>query len=390
MSDLAAIARWYFTLSFFTLGLLPAVVWLGRRLSVAAYGLARPLGLVLAAALVWWPAAAIGVPFTRASVLVVVALASAAGWLLWWRSGFCGLNLRALAAFEAGWLLAFLLYALFRSYNPDIAHTEKPMEIALLSSISRSNDVPAPDPWYAGSTINYYYFGYQMIASAVKVSGVPPVIAFNLALATLFASCASATAAAGVALAQRLSPSRAFSALAGAFAAVLLLLAGNLETARRLVHDARGTINADWWGGVGWQASRIIVDHNVPGHAPGPRETINEFPAFSFVLGDLHPHVLTYPLLACVVALALGVLLHDARESYARLAAFGALDWSALRVQQLGRATWIRDAGRRNRPRHPFPLARLVAGVSRARGWRGSCGGAICGYLSPAGWCGQS
>ena len=63
----------------------------------------------------------------------------------------------------------------------------------------------------------------------------------------------------------------------------------------------------------------------MPGQSPGPRETINESPAFSFVLGDLHPHVLTYPLLAAVVALAVGVLLSDARLDYPRLAAIGAL-----------------------------------------------------------------
>ena len=106
---------------------------------------------------------------------------------------------------------------------------------------------------------------------------------------------------------------------------MLLLLSGNLETARRLAHNARSTIDAGWWDGVGWQASRIVVDHNVSGAAPGPRATINEFPAFSFVLGDVHPHVLTYPLLAAVVALAVGVLLAEDRLGVPRLAALGAL-----------------------------------------------------------------
>src|SRR5207249_12325110 len=117
-------------------------------------------------------------------------LCGSASWVFWIRARLIGLSLTNLAAFEGLWLAAFLLYAWFRGFHPDIAYTEKPMEIALLSSITRSSAVPAPDPWLAGPTINYYYLGYQTIATLSKLSGVPPYIAFNLALATLFASCA--------------------------------------------------------------------------------------------------------------------------------------------------------------------------------------------------------
>ena len=47
-------------------------------------------------------------------------------------------------------------------------------------------------------------------------------------------------------------------------------------------------VNYDWWS-----PSRVIPN------------TINEFPAFSFVLSDLHAHVLALPFAALAVALAL-------------------------------------------------------------------------------------
>ena len=324
MSDAEALLRWYVVMTGVVVLLLPVVAWLGAGLGPVRFSLLRPLGLAVAVGVVWWPALTFGLPFTRLTIVVVLCVLGAIGWLLWWRRGFAGLDIVTIVAFDGVWLLTFACYALMRSFNPDIANTEKPMEIALLSAISRSADVPAPDPWLAGATINYYYFGYQSFATIVKLSGIPTSIAFNLALATLFASCATASAGLGLALARIAGAKRWAALTSAALAPVLLLLAANLETAIRLARDFRGTIEAGWWDGVGWQASRIIYDFGVHG-IPGERETINEFPAFSFVLGDLHPHVLTYPLLATVLALSVGVATSAESRGYPRLAALGGL-----------------------------------------------------------------
>ncbi|RIK42136.1 MAG: hypothetical protein DCC58_11500 [Chloroflexi bacterium] len=324
MSAIEAVLRWYLASTAITMCFLPLTLWLGRRLRPAQYALVRPLGLIVAAWLVWWPALVVDFPFTRANVIVVVALAGVAQWVLWWRRGRVSLDLPALLAFEAVWLALFSGYLLFRSYNPDIANTEKPMEIALFSSIVRSSAVPAPDPWLAGAAINYYYFGYQTFATLAKATGTAPSVAFNLALGTIFASCGTIAAGIGWYLARLAATRRAVRVMAAAIAPALLLLGANLETSRRLLQDFWGTVRAGWWDGVGWQASRIIYDSGVHGN-PNPKQTINEFPAFSFVLADLHPHVLTYPLLALVLALAIGIAMSSDARSYPRLAVTGGL-----------------------------------------------------------------
>jgi YYY domain-containing protein len=324
VSDAEAILRWYAVLTVVTVAALPAVAWLGAPLGPARYGLTRPVSLAVVTAMVWWPAAVTPLPFSRVTLGAALLVVAAGGWLLWFRAGLPGLDPRAIAAFELLWLASFLGYAWFRSYQPDIINTEKPMEIALLTSISRSSAVPAPDPWLAGSSINYYYFGYQSFATIIKLSSVPASIGFNLALASLFASCATVAAAGGMAIARALDRRRGVAFGAALLAVVLLLLSANLETARRLLDDVSATVDASWWQGVGWQASRIIYDDGV--HQPGDhRETINEFPAFSFVLGDLHPHVLTYPLLGSVIVLAIGIALAKRPPDRSRLLALGAL-----------------------------------------------------------------
>ncbi|HMM43995.1 MAG TPA: DUF2298 domain-containing protein, partial [Thermomicrobiales bacterium] len=324
MSDLAAIIRWYAALSVVAVALLPLVGWLGAGLGPLRVGLVRPLSIVVLTAVVWWPSALVGLPFSTPVVVVALTLLAAASWAGWWRAGRPALDLRWLAASEVAWLALFAGYTWFRGFNPDIPNTEKPMEIALLTSVGGSSAVPAPDPWLAGYGINYYYFGYQVFSTVVRLAGVPAAIGFNLALATIFASVATAAMAAAGQLVRLARGSRLAVASAAALGPLLVLLSGNLETTRRLLADGRTVVDAGWWQGIGWQASRVIVDNNVfqPGDS---RETINEFPAFSFILGDLHPHVLTLPLLASILALALGLLLPEVAASRMRLAGIGAL-----------------------------------------------------------------
>ena len=323
MTAFEAGLRWWLALTVVAAALAPLTWWLAAGLGSYRHALVRPVGLVLGTCVLWWPAALLPLPFERTTVVAALAVAGAAGWvLLWLRRRELLSGYRALVVFECVWLAAFAGYLWFRSTNPDIANTEKPMEIALLSSIVRSADVPAPDPWFAGEPINYYYFGYQTVAALVHLSGVEPSVAFNLALGMLFASTLVAAAGLGGWLASRAGLGRRAEIAGAALAGFFVVLAGNLETATRLVREPGPTIRAGWWDGVGWQASRVIVDTGVNGD-PGPAETINEFPAFSFVLGDLHPHVTTLPALLAAIALAAGLALNRELITLPRAAVAG-------------------------------------------------------------------
>ncbi len=55
-----------------------------------------------------------------------------------------------------------------------------------------------------------------------------------------------------------------------------------------------------WW----WRASRVIQDYELNGTF---REVIDEFPFFSYLLGDLHPHVLAMPFNLLAIAVALNI-----------------------------------------------------------------------------------
>ena len=261
--------------------------------------------------------------------------------------GWARRNWHVVLVSESVFFGAFVLMAALRSLNPEIVATEKPMELAFLSSIMRHQTLPAPDPWLAGYGISYYYFGYIIVGLMAAASGVTVGVAFNLALALVFALAAAASAgliynlvaidhapdATGQPNQQQL-PIKVWIGPA-LLAPVLLLVVGNLNGLLEMLHQG-GVGSAAFWSwlnikwlsepavaGAGWmptrylwwwQASRVIRDINLSG-APIDLEPIDEFPFFSFLLGDLHPHVLGLPFLLLALSAALALYLHARHQS---------------------------------------------------------------------------
>ncbi|MDH7593531.1 MAG: DUF2298 domain-containing protein [Methanomicrobiales archaeon] len=158
---------------------------------------------------------------------------------------------------------AFLLLLLVRFLNPSISFAEKFMDHAFLASIMRMPLVPPLDPWYAGGFLNiYYYLGYWTLGALGILTGIPSTVVFNLALPTFFALAVLNAYALGCVLLERYRwlPMAMIFIVNPAFMKELLTGAG-LSSAM-------------------WNSTRVIEG------------TINEFPFFSFLWGDVHPHVM--------------------------------------------------------------------------------------------------
>ena len=94
-----------------------------------------------------------------------------------------------------GLFLAFFLFdLLIRIGNPDLWHPakggERPMDFSFFNAILKSTSFPPYHPWFAGGTINYYYYGFVLVGMPVKLLGIVPTIAYNFILPTLFAMVA--------------------------------------------------------------------------------------------------------------------------------------------------------------------------------------------------------
>jgi YYY domain-containing protein len=302
MSFLPDAVRWYLTLVVATWALAPiARLALGRLPSRGAF-IARPLALLAVIWPSWFLASVSPIPYATVGLWAAVVILGLLGWGLTLRKREPLRDwLRLLLVAEAISLVAFAGYAIARGYAPNIAGTEKPMDAALFAANRRATDMPPADPWMAGEKLNYYYLGYTIHGSVARMSGVSTWVGFNLALASTFAMAVCAAAglawdAVRVWFGPRLAAAGAF------FGAFFVMFAGNMYTPVRLLEHPERVWQTWWWGGIGWNASRVVMDAK-------PGDTINEFPAFSFVLGDLHPHVSALPFTILALTLALNFLL---------------------------------------------------------------------------------
>ena len=168
-----------------------------RRLADRGYGVSKTLGVLLLAWLSWIGPSLKIVPYQRwwiCSALGLLIGVSAgrgvaparASW-----SASSGEHAALLLTEEVIFLVLFGLFLLIRIGNPDLWHParggEKPMDFAYLNAVIRSTTFPPYDPWLAGGFINYYYFGFVMVGTLIKLTGIVPWVAYNLAVPTLFA-----------------------------------------------------------------------------------------------------------------------------------------------------------------------------------------------------------
>ena len=249
-------------------------------------------------------------------------------------------NARLVAALEILFLLAFAFLAFIRAGNPGLDNAEKPMELMFINSILHSPSFPPHDSWLSGYAISYYYFGYVMTAMLGQLTGLTGSVAHNLMTSLVFGLAAIGSfgilydllAARNRRETRQPTLDAQDSAPLGlAFLAPLfLLLVSNLEGFLEVLHRRglfwSGTQNFWTWLGIKelseapslplgwipdrfwwwWRASRVISDYDLAGNF---REVIDEFPFFSFLHADLHPHVLAIPFNLLAIAIALNLFL---------------------------------------------------------------------------------
>ncbi|MDE2776747.1 MAG: DUF2298 domain-containing protein [Chloroflexota bacterium] len=348
------IFAWWLWMTLAGAAVFPLCLRLLGGLPDRGYTLARALGLMLTT-FIFWLLASFGLLDNSAGsialswlILLVFSLAlferfgERDSFANWWRE-----NRGLIVSSELLFIVLFFGWALFRAHQNDITATEKPMELAFFSAAQRSSAFPPNDPWMSGYAISYYYMGYVMWAALSTLSGVASTIGFNLTVASLFALAGLSAFGLAYNLVRSVTREAAerIGALTGQTAAIatgivalaLLLLVGNFQMvfieapyqaraapqsyleywgtqARSNFSDgdyvqdseAKFSLHSSTWDYWWWfRASRVVTDYDLDGDPIGT-QPIAEFPAFSFILGDNHPHVLALPF----VLMAIGMMLN--------------------------------------------------------------------------------
>ncbi len=340
---------WYLAVLILGVACLPLTTTIFRPLPDRGWSMTKPFAILMLGVMCWLPPVVIHVlPYSRGWIALVALLLIASNVALVTREPQRGRDLLAFVRRRWGYVFGneaifaagLALMGWLRSYYPKVEGTEKFMDQAFISAIMRTQHLPPPDPWFAGQPINYYYLGHFLIATLAKLLGTVPNVAFNTGVA-LTAGLAAVTIA-GIAsniiaiiFANRKAstadlpeeataePDLAETRLAlalpfGVVAVLLALVVGNLRSFTiwwgDLPHQTLGAAFA-WLGhSAGW----ATYDWWSPSRAL-PGGVITEFPSFSFLLADLHAHLMALP----YAMLGLGVALTFWRLPLAR-------GWAAL------------------------------------------------------------
>lgn len=221
---------------------------------------------------------------------------------------------------EIVFFVALLFWSFIRMHQPDIYGLEKYMDVGFVNAILKSSFFPPKDMWFTPFSINYYYFGHFMTAVLVKISHIPSTISYNLMIATLFAFCFTLSFSLiynTISFIQKnldlkkITKKLLFLQIFISFlTACFVSLGGNLHilymffTPYSTEHPVPFTSlslaissspNGYWYP----NATRFIYN------------TIHEFPLYSFVVSDLHGHVLSIPIVLTIIAVLLSYYYKD-------------------------------------------------------------------------------
>ncbi len=296
-----------------------------RALPDRGYGLSKTLGMLLVAWFIWIVAGFKLFYFSASGICAVILVITCGSvYLLYKRwpefKAFLSESKHMLLAEECLFWVFFIIFLLIRMANPDLWHGalggEKPMDFAYFNAVIKSPFFPPYNPWFAGGYINYYYFGFVLTGTLVKLAGIIPSVAYNLSIPTFFAMTGAGSFCVVLALSNKDRNKKKVEEICAAIAgAVFVCIAGNFGEIKIIMDSiaslgnmlspsafyivklfygfiaiVQGKVisvsNERWY----WEATRLIS------HPSGEAGPINEFPWFTYLYGDLHAHGMALPL----------------------------------------------------------------------------------------------
>src|SRR5712691_9087721 len=304
---------------------LPLTVTVFHNLPDRGWALSKAIGIAVLAFCVWLPLmlfhALFFNQFLVAGVLLILLVFNIVGFLRVRHTilKVVRVNFSYIIISESVFAGMMFLLGWIRSYGPDIRSFEMFMDECFLAAIMRSPHFPPNDMWLSGYPINYYYYAHFTIATLAKLLGQSPSIAFNTGICIFYGltainlfgvTCnivswarhqrAKAGSAGNSAAAP---PDTVYPSLFKAIPYGLLTMLigqvlGNLAATQQWWRDHGDWSTFDWF----WQPTRVID------------KTINEFPAFSFLLSCFHAHVLALAFTIVAIALAFNLFLEYSGE----------------------------------------------------------------------------
>ena len=291
---------WYLLALVLGAAAMPLTGRLFRRFQDRGWMFSKVTAIAVSGFLTWFLVAVKIIKFTTMTCIVVTLVCAAASLILYCREQKAGFecipfaHLDLVYAEELLFFAAFLFWTYFAGFHPAAYGTEKFMDYGFMEAMMRSKTLPATDLWYSQGKINYYYGGQYFAVFLTKLSGAKVELTYNL-MRTFVAGLAFAMPFSLVhqMVTDRLGKTgsrwkKTLPSVTGILAGISVSIAGNMHYVVYgqiipFIQKLKGEEVSSYWFP---DATRYI------GFNPDVEDkTIHEFPCYSFVLGDLHAHV---------------------------------------------------------------------------------------------------
>ncbi|HEX8965008.1 MAG TPA: DUF2298 domain-containing protein [Patescibacteria group bacterium] len=333
-TDIFFVLQWWF--AFFAIGLiyLPVANLFFNKFLDKGYIFSKIIGIISISYVMFVLGTLHFLPFSLISLIIIIAALAFINIFLLTKSNNITQSItsswRYFIAEEIIFLLTLFFWSYVRATQPDIHGLEKYMDFGFVNSILRTKFFPATDMWYPPFSINYYYFGHLVTAVLTRLTSIPSSITFNLMLATLFAFTFSCSFSLGLNflgqffLLQKLplTPKKIwkflhfskikFTLFLGALlTAFICTLGGNLHAIYAFFKPYDVSKPLPLWQ-LPFSPQTFPNSYWYPNATRFIYHTIHEFPLYSFVVSDLHGHVLDIPFVLLTLALLFSIFI----ESY--------------------------------------------------------------------------
>lgn len=326
--------KWYLVVLACGISCMPLSMLLMGRFRDSGWIVSKPVGIAVSSWLMWMLSSVRILKFSEVSCWVTLLLCFGINitvYILCTKKvkneirlfTDTGSTVNSILFSEFIFLALFIFWLYLKCFNPGAYGTEKSMDFGFMQAMFKSDYMAPEDLWLSGRPINYYYVGQFVATYLTKLSGVGVEYGYNLMLMLIAAlgfslPCSIASNAAETFSKDLLGCEKRkalFPYVAGGLAGVAVDFAGNfhytlyakiipamreLSGVDELAESVDYTYKSYWFP----DATRYI------GYNPDTADkTIHEFPVYSFVLGDLHAHVVNIIFVLCVVAILLGFML---------------------------------------------------------------------------------
>ncbi len=329
-SDSSVFIKWWLMSLIIGIGFFPLTAFLFSGFKDKGWIFSKILG-VAAAGFVSYIIIAVGIgKFTTVFIYAVTLILIAFCWIFFYlknkKTGLLNssgdefyIDMDLVLLEEFLFLLLFLMWSYFAGFNPAAYGTEKFMDYGFMAAMMRDGSLPAKDIWYSGGTINYYYGGQYFAVFLTKLTGTRINETYNI-MRTFVAAAAFVQPFSIVyqVMADRNKGGgkKWLNITAGIFSGAAVTLAGNMHY---VLYGLFGNVfklsgYEDYW----FPSSTRYIGHNPE----TLDQCIHEYPSYSFVLGDLHAHVVNI----IFVLLFIGIIyswFRKKEEQYLKVTAIG-------------------------------------------------------------------